>query len=87
MRKSFAQFMAEQTLVYDEMIMSDIRPEDKWELFDGGYEVTLNAVRKLSEGLAYRLPGVVNSPMGAPVDITMDRFKSIWPNVTKPYKK
>lgn len=63
-KKQFQNWLVNQTPVFDEEIMKSIRIQDNWmgvirsgRLDDHSmYLVTLEAVRKLSEGSAYRGP-------------------------------
>ncbi len=59
----FPQFWVQQTPVFDELIIEDIRPTDGWM---GNIAV-----------------GTVEP--GTPAEITQDRFRSVWPNVTRPW--
>src|SRR6266404_6322415 len=62
---NFGQFLVDQTPVFDELIIEDIRPTDGWLL-------------NISTG---------TQPMGTPVEVTQDRFRSVWPNTTKTWRK
>lgn len=61
----FAQFLVNETPVFDELIMRDIRVTDSW-------------LGNVSTG---------TSPMGTPPEITQDRFRGVWPNTTKPWRR
>ena len=58
-------FLVDQTPVFDEIIMEDIRPNDGWL-----YNVTTGT-----------------NPMGTPVEVTQDRFRSVFPNTTKTWTR
>lgn len=101
----FAEFLVSQTPVFDEMIMEDMRFEDGWIAFawkelswKERYLETLNAVRSLSEGVAFkrvrmsevRFPKIKSlwiSPMGTLTDITQDRFNAVWPNTKSKWNR
>jgi len=57
--------LVDQTPVFDEIIMEDIRPTDGW---------------------LYNVSTGVN-PMGTPVEVTQDRFRSVFPNTTKVWNR
>src|SRR6185436_6491012 len=61
----FPQFLVDQTPVFDEVIMEDIRPTDGW-------------LMNVSTG---------TMPMGTPAEVTQDRFRSVWPNTTKTWRR
>ena len=61
----YATFLVNQTPVFDELILSDIRPTDGWLL-------------NVATG---------TTPMGTPSEITMDRFRAVFPNTTKTWTR
>jgi hypothetical protein len=61
----FAQMLVDQTPVFDEIIMEDIRISDGW-------------LYNVSTG---------TNPMGTPVEVTQDRFRSVFPNTTKSWTR
>lgn len=61
----FMQALVDQTPVFDEIIMEDIRPTDGW---------ILNV-------------GTDNVEPGTPIEVTQDRFRSVFPNTTKAWNR
>lgn len=82
----FIQTLVNETPKFDEMILKDIRPLDSWI----GHLPTVprlslwNRIRTwialkfklLSEWI---MPGTTQQMPGEPIEITQDRFKSVWP--------
>ncbi|HEX6827211.1 MAG TPA: hypothetical protein VF077_12910 [Nitrospiraceae bacterium] len=61
----FAQYLVQETPVFDEMIMEDIRPTDGW-------------IGNVSTG---------TRAMGTPTEVTQDRFKHVYPDVTQKWDR
>lgn len=98
--EDFIRLLVEQTPNFDEKIMADIRPKDGWLLnvatgcYDWQFEryvKRITAVRRISEGLAFKTFEVVLDdwvkPMGCPVKVTADRFRAVFPNTSQKWKK
>lgn len=81
---AFTQFMVDQVPVFDSLILEDIRPNDGWLLNISEvprhpkWWLRREEVRKISEGDHYQ-ETKSSKVRGVPVEITQDRFKSVWP--------
>lgn len=81
--RDFAQFLVDQTPVFDEMILQDIRPTDGWLFNVSGGTSPCPAewwerredVRMIVEGPAYHRSRMVREQI-EPMD---DRFQSVFP--------
>jgi hypothetical protein len=90
---SFAEFLVNQTPVFDEMIMEQIRPEDGWLLnvsygdswFDD-YSLTLTEVRRLSEGMAFK-PFKLRRPKREPIGLPESFSRAIFPDTIGEWRR